>query len=210
MGKLEDIQGHLRSDQGCTYAEIKCQNFGIKVTQNRSDKSKRMQKIQCGKVMERRYLSDHHRNECRLRQYSCQYCGYTDTYDGIAGTGIVRNEDSKVAEGLNHNRICGHFPVECPNKCAEGTIKRKDMKNHRQTCPLEPLDCQFITVGCQSKTCRKDMNHHCQESMQAHLLIMVLKSNNKLVQQNVELVRRNQRLMEEMDDLESRIDDLEG
>ena len=59
--------------------------------------------------MERRYLSDHHRNECRLRQYSCQYCGYTDTYDGIAGTGLVRNEDSKVAEGLNHNRICGHY-----------------------------------------------------------------------------------------------------
>ena len=37
MGKLKDIQGHLQPDQGCTYAEIKCQNFGfrLKITQSR-------------------------------------------------------------------------------------------------------------------------------------------------------------------------------
>ena len=37
IGKLEDFQGHLRSDQGCIYAEIKCQNFGfrLKIIQSR-------------------------------------------------------------------------------------------------------------------------------------------------------------------------------
>ena len=213
IGKLEDFQGHLRSDQGCIYAEIKCHNFGFrfKITQAR----KNFHRVECEEVMERWFLREHHRNKCKLRQYTCQYCGYIDTYDAITGTGRIRNKDSKIGEALNHYRICGNFPVQCPNKCATGTIKRKDMKTHRQTCPLEPLDCQYITVGCKSKILRRDMDLHCQEHVQAHLL-MVLKSNNELFQQNKELVHQNQELTDRVEEMEqtevefrARIDELE-
>ena len=183
VGKLEDIQYHLQSDQGCSYAEIKCNNFGFKCSHSRfplmpHQRKPRVQ-IECGAKMERRHLTDHQKNKCKFRLYSCEYCGYTDTYDAIAGTGHMRTK--KVREEVNHYNECGHYPVKCPNNCETKTIKRKDMNSHRQTCPLEPLDCQFITVGCKSKVLCKDMDAHCQESMQAHLL-MVLQANNELTE----------------------------
>ena len=156
--------------------------------------------------MERRHVTDHQENECQFRQFPCKYCGYTDTYDAIAGTGCIRNKDSKVGKKVNHYDECGHCPVECPNKCPKTAMKRKDMKKHRQTCPLEPLDCQFITVGCTSKILRQEMDHHCQENIQAHLL-MLLKSNNELVQKNKELVQQNQQLTDRIKNLEGKDED---
>ena len=82
----------------------------------------------CGAAMERRHLSNHQENECVYRQYKCQHCGYTDTYDAIAGCGRVRNENTTVAGPGNHYDECGNYPLDCPNGCGEKNIRRSDMK----------------------------------------------------------------------------------
>ena len=108
--------------------------------------------------MERRLLADHQKNECLYRQYTCQHCGYIDTNDAIAGSGEIRNEGSKIRRGRNHYSECTQYLLKCANNCGAENIKRKDMKIHRETCPLEPLDCPFQQVGCSvGKILRKDV-----------------------------------------------------
>ena len=52
---------------------------------------------------------------------------------------------------------------------------------------MEPLNCPFQHVGCSAgKILRKDMDSHCQKMTQPHLLL-VLQSNQDLVQKNEEL-----------------------
>ena len=280
LGALKD---HLESDNGCDYAMVKCSNhvalptFWGSIRTNRS----------CGEGMERRHLTHHQENECLYRQCRCQYCGYIDTYDAIAGSGRIRNDGSKIMYGENHysqcieypldcpnecgaenikrkdmeehkeicpfeaivcpfsefcnkdNIIlrkdigdhkkecdfrpyqcehCGHngtylsmsgegqfstlvgpnhydeceqYPLQCPNKCGADNIKRKEMKTHRDACPMEPLDCPFQHVSCSAgKILRKDMDSHCEENIQTHLLLVV--------QSNKELARKNEELNEEI------------
>ena len=45
QGKLNDINNHLRNSDGCQFEEVKCSN-------------------ECGKMMERQYLTSHMQTEC--------------------------------------------------------------------------------------------------------------------------------------------------
>ena len=56
----------------------------------------------CRAKMERRRLREHQETECVYRMYTCEHCGYEDTYDAIAGSGRVRKEDSEVKGEGNH------------------------------------------------------------------------------------------------------------
>ena len=151
--------------------------------------------------MERRHLTHHQENECLYRQYTCQHCGYIDTYDAIAGSGMIRNEGSMIRRGGNHYKQCDEYPLDCPNECGAENIKRKDMKIHRETCPLEPLDCPFQHVGCTAgKIPRKDMDSHCKENMQPHLLLVV-QSNKDLARKNEELSRKNEEIAHKNEEL---------
>ena len=289
LGALKD---HLESDNGCGYVVVTCSNHASIYA--RLILFFLAPSI-CGEGMERRHLTHHQKNVCLYRQYTCQHCGHVDTYDAIAGSGEVRNDGSKIRHGGNHyeqcieypldcpnecgaenikrknmeehkeicpleaivcpfsefcnidNNIilrkdiedhkkecdfrpyqcehCGHngtyismsgkgqictlpglnhydqceqYPLQCPNKCGAENIKRKNMKTHRETCPLEPLDCPFQQVGCSAgKILRKDMDTHCKDNIQTHLLL-VLQSNKDLTRKNEELSRKNEKLNEEI------------
>ena len=152
--------------------------------------------------MERRLLADHQKNECLYRQYTCQYCGHVDTYDAIAGSGEIRNEGGwRRRNPRNHYSQCTQYPLDCPNECGAENIKRKDMKTHRETCPLEPLNCPFQQVGCPvGKILRKDMDSHCKDNMQTHLLL-VLQSNKELACKNEELSHKNEEIAHKNEEL---------
>ena len=181
-GKLETLKGHLESDNGCLYEVIRCTSGAYKCMG--------MYYSTCGVEMERRHFTHHQRNLCVYRQYTCEYCGYTDTYDAIVGSGQIRNRCSNIGSPNNHFSECGNYPLDCPNECGEKNIKRKDMKAHQDSCPLEPLDCPFQYVGCSAdKRLRRDMDSHCQENMQQHLLLVV-QSNQQLTRKVDELTSK--------------------
>ena len=141
--------------------------------------------------MERRALTAHMKNECNYRRYECEYCGLTDTFDAIAGSGEVTMKKSgglalMVVIGgrrKNHYAECNYYPLPCPNKCGVRNIKRRDIETHRGICPLEPLDCPFKDAGCTDKIRSRDMENHIESGMQKHLL-MVFKSYQEVVKLN--------------------------
>lgn len=117
----------------------------------------------CGEVVPRQHISKHQKNECIFRQYKCEYCGYVDTYDAIAGTGIIRNRDSLVGDSTNHYNKCEDFPQKCPNECGQQSLKRKEINTHRKTCPLELINCPLETHATGKvlhKVQRKDIEQH--------------------------------------------------
>lgn len=52
----------------------------------------------CGQQMKRKDFSEHLRNECLLRTYQCEHCGYEKTYLAIT----------------NHYSTCYNYPLPCP------------------------------------------------------------------------------------------------
>ena len=155
VGELQSINNHLESDSGCRLVHVKCNNGAYTLL------GFRMGRVVCGAEMERGYLADHSENKCRCRQYACEYCGYVDTYDAIAGTGKMRNQHSNVTSG-NHYNTCENFPLKCVNGCREKNIRRKDMKSHQEQCPLEKIGCPFHS-RCGADILRKDMESHKKE-----------------------------------------------
>ena len=142
----------------------------------------------------RKDMDKHKNEECEFRPFTCQYCNHVGTYKSITGKG------ESVLKGKRHYDVCVEYPLECPNKCGAENIKRRNMALHRDKCPLEPLDCPFKHAGCADPIPRKDMDRHCQESMQNHLLL-VAKSQQELVRKNEELARKNDDLVRKHTDL---------
>ena len=174
MGQQGGLKHHLESDNGCDYVMVTCSNHASKISSFVAPST-------CEAVMERRHLTHHQKNVCLYRQYTCEYCGYINTYDAIAGSGDI-NQCLRILFGLiprNHYSNCTEYPLDCPNKCGTENIKRKDIKRHWENCPMEPLNCPFQHVSCSAgKILRKDMDTHCKDNIQTHLLL-VLQSNKE-------------------------------
>ena len=64
--------------------------------------------------------------------------------------------------------VCDKFPLTCPNQC-DGIVCRGDMDDHRKTCPLETIDCEYCMVGCKAEMLRKDLEKHSEDNMKQHL-----------------------------------------
>ena len=69
-----------------------------------------MMSTRCEVEVERQFLAAHEERECKFRQYKCEYCGYTVTYDAIAGSGEVIGRESEIEPSKNHYSRCGNFP----------------------------------------------------------------------------------------------------
>ena len=115
-------------------------------------------------VLMRNDLQWHVEEKCEHRPYTCEYCG-------LEGMFIVITN--------NHYDVCDEFPVRCPNKCSGGKIKRAFLDSHRKICPLEKIDCPFVTEGCEAKELlRKDEAEHLEKNLVNHQLLM-LKAQKK-------------------------------
>ena len=98
QGELNDINNHLGNSDGCQFEEMKCSN-------------------ECGKMMERQYLTSHVKMECPRCKVNCQYCHDTGELQFIEG---------------QHKEECPKFSIPCPNNCEVENILRKHMKAHRK------------------------------------------------------------------------------
>ena len=122
QGELNDIDNHLRNSDGCQFEEVKCSN-------------------ECGKMIERQYLTSHVETECPRRKVNCQYCHDTGEHQFIEG---------------QHKEECPKL-VPCPNRCEVGSIPCEDMEAHRKICQLEIVRC---LNNCGEQFKRQDLNTH--------------------------------------------------
>ena len=140
QGELNDINNHLGISDGCQFEEVKCSN-------------------ECGKMIERRYLTSHVETECPRHKVSCQYYHDTGEHQFIEG---------------QHKEECPKLPLPCPNKYHKvRSIVREDMEAHRKKeCPLEMIQCEYYSVGCKCiKLAYKDQDEHNQQNMKEHLMM---------------------------------------
>ena len=136
QGELNNVNSHLSN--GCVFEEVKCSN-------------------ECGKMIERRYMTSHVETECPRRKVNCQYCHDTGEHQFIEG---------------QHKEECPKFPLPCPNKCDVESVPREDMEAHKKECPLEMIQCEYYNVGCEIRMAREDIEKHKKEKMDDHLMMM--------------------------------------
>ena len=141
QGELNNINYHLGNNDGCQFEEVKCSN-------------------ECGKMIERRYLTNHVETECPRRKVSCLYCHGTGEHHFIEG---------------QHKKQCPKIPLPCPNNCGAENISYEHIEAHRKECPYEMVDCEYFNVGCQERMTRKDQEKHKKEKMDDHLMMMQTK-----------------------------------
>ena len=150
QGELNDINNHLGNSDGCQFEQVKCSN-------------------ECGKMIQRQYLTSHVETECPRREVNCWYCHDTGEHQFIEG---------------QHKEECPKLPLPCPNKCEVGSVPREDMEAHRKECPLEMIQCEYYSVGCKRvKLARKDQEKHDNDNVKEHLMM----TKNKLANTSVQL-----------------------
>ena len=142
--ELNDINNHLGNSTGCQFEEVKCSN-------------------ECGKMMQRKYLTSHVETKCSRRKVNCHYCNDTGEHQFIEG---------------QHKEECPKLPLPCPNKCEIGSVPREDMEAHRKECLLEMIQCEYYSVGCEVRMARKDQEKHKKENMEEHLMKTTLVLTN--------------------------------
>ena len=167
QGELNDISNHLGNSDGCQFEEVQCSN-------------------ECGKMIERRYLTSHVETECPHRKVSCQYCQGAGKHQFIEG---------------QHKEECPKLPLSCPNKCGAESILREDMEAHRKKeCPLEVIQCEYHSVGCQCiKLVHKDQEKHNQQNMKEHLMM----TKNELISNRAHLADTK----DQLNDVKAQLDD---
>ena len=112
----------------------------------------------CGSSLQRQYLTSHVETECPRRKIDCQFCHEVGEYQFIEG---------------KHKEECPKFPLPCPNKCEIENIQRDKVEEHRKSCPLEVIQCDYHVIGCTAKMIRKELSKHKSEMMEEHLSLSV-------------------------------------
>ena len=105
----------------------------------------------CGMVMQRRLVEGHLKSECELREVKCKYCNITGKYQWI---------------NSRHCEECPKYPVECPNHCEVGHVRREEISGHLEECPLAIIKCLF---GCKETLTRGSMMTHMREAITVHM-----------------------------------------
>ncbi len=62
----------------------------------------------------------------------------------------------------------------CPNGCETGVLTHAQLQDHLLDCPLQLVECEFASAGCEVKVPRRDLAGHMTESIQHHLLTATL------------------------------------
>ncbi len=172
-GTLDQLDAHLEvNSDNCQYVDVKCPN-------------------KCEKPVQKRDLLLHLAKECAKREFFCQYCNFTATYE------VVCND---------HWPECPFYPVPCPNGCEILAIERGDIDAHLILCSLEEVICDFSYAGCNVKLVREEMEKHLADNLQRHVLMM-----NKALQEKMEEKERKiEELEVKLEERDRQIQELRG
>ena len=152
----------------------------------------------CGVVMQRRLVEGHLKSECELREVKCEYCNTTGSYQWI---------------NSSHHEECPKYPVECPNHCEVGHVRREEIRGHLEECPLAIVECPYAAVGCESVVRKKEEMEHVMGSVGQHMEYnknVILANQNRLDVEEQELENVKQDLQAKERELEDVKRDLQA
>lgn len=148
IGEIGSIEGHLSPGVASDNARF-CQ-FEKVICSNEG----------CNEQVLRCDLARHQSEECERRVVECRFCkDYQSTYYDMTN---------------NHHPTCPAAPVDCPNGCGEQQLLRSELPKHLEKCPLQLIDCDFKSVGCEFKRKRDAMNGHLTMNTNYHMKLLCI------------------------------------
>ncbi|XP_076464365.1 TNF receptor-associated factor 3-like [Babylonia areolata] len=105
------------------------------------------EKILRGKLRE-------HQEQCGFRPVRCRLCHMEICHNQLQA---------------HNDNDCEEKVVGCPFGCKNETLKRKEVTDHRDVCPVHPVDCKFAHMGCKFVGERDAVDQHVKEGMAQHL-----------------------------------------
>ncbi|XP_065914867.1 TNF receptor-associated factor 3-like [Dysidea avara] len=155
QGEVNDIIGHLESNEGCSFQDVKCPN-------------------ECGKCTQRQYLTSHVENECVLRIANCQYCHITGECQFIEGKHkeeclllpIPCPNKCEVHTILRqdidaHKDTCLLEKVTCSSGCGL-TLERQYLTTHiEDECPCYEVYCKCCHIAGERRFIEYDHKEQC-------------------------------------------------
>ena len=127
-GELENLEKHLKSENGCGFVDVGCSNE------------------ECKEIMMRKGLKKHLETSCDYRLVICKFCKEKGTYiyttkvhmpvcenyplhcPNVCGEDRIQRKDMPT-----HREECPLEPIECPFKeagCSVGIMVRKELEKH--------------------------------------------------------------------------------
>ena len=184
IGELRSMEDHVNENSN--------NNIGCPFTELQCSNG-------CGVVIQRRLVEGHLKSECELREVKCEYCNTTGSYQWITSS---------------HREECPKYPVECPNHCEVGHVRREEISGHLEECPLAIVECPYAAVGCESVVRRKEEMEHVMGSVGQHMEYnknTILSNQNRLDVKEQEMKNVKQDLRATKDKLiakEQELDDI--
>ncbi len=152
--------------------------------------------LNCLQAIPKNKVDQHVAQECTKRPHVCQHCGFKATYEEVVDT---------------HLPECKYVPLQCPNMCGV-SCERELMEDHVKICHLEEVECEFSSVGCDSRFIREDQDEHARQNSQKHLTLtasLVAETEQKLQEQEKQLQEQDKKHKEEEDGLKKKLEELE-
>ena len=130
-GSQANQEEHLKSEDGCLWADVECPN---KCISGYEDNGKEI-----FVTVKRKCLKEHLEKECLRRVYECE-CG-------------MKGEYSKIVN--EHQLIdCREWYAPCENGC-NLKIKRKEIDAHQCVCTELIVECPYARIGCDKREIRQ-------------------------------------------------------
>ncbi len=129
--------------------------------------------LNCLQTVPKNKVDQHVAQECTKRPHVCQHCSFKATYEEVVDT---------------HLPECKYVPLKCPNMCGV-SCEREVMEDHMKICRLEEVECEFSSVGCDSRFIREDQDEHARQNSQKHLTLtasLAVETKEQLQQQLLE------------------------
>lgn len=125
-------------DYDCSYVEVPCP-------------------AGCPEILFRGNVKEHILDSCVHREYKCEYCGYTATYEEIA---------------VKHWPTCPNYILPCPNGCGAPNITRAEMDAHMRRCPNTRAPCTLACAGCTGYAGTETLAVHMESNIASHLELL--------------------------------------
>ena len=164
----------------CSNKEKSCQWHGeLKYINNHLDKCPYHTVLctkNCGAKMLRQSLEIHLAKQCPKRSHTCPHCNLIGEYQTVTGNDHLHN--------------CPGMKTICT--ICKKTVQRVLIDMHQKICKLEPVPCQYRSVGCTAQPRRQDIPQHNLEAMSDHLQLAVqaiAQQSTAIVQQSNEIAQ---------------------
>ena len=123
----------------------------------------------CDEKPQRQNLDRHLTKECPKRSHECSHCHEVGEHQHITGPG--------------HLDTCPNLLIPC-SMCTNRK-RRYNMEAHQVKCRVEPVPCQYQSVGCTAQPRRQDVPQHNLDAMSDHLQLAV----QAIAQQSAEIAQ---------------------